>query len=163
MVEPGGSSARLALSAAGFMATSTLGVSPGVTMSWSEMCTWNDDTPAIVPAGARISAGKFGSVAKSLPKAAESSVNLSPTSCIPSPESPANLMTTRSSVSAPRVEVASTVTVDHQLSQHSCRTARGLHRPRTGPQYLRRVSVPVLAASRRLLLERLEQLLDAAT
>ena len=29
-------------------------------MSWSEMCTWNDDTPAIVPAGARISAGKFG-------------------------------------------------------------------------------------------------------
>ena len=24
------------------------------------MCTWNDETPAIVPAGARISAGKFG-------------------------------------------------------------------------------------------------------
>ena len=38
-------------SAAGFIATSTLGVSPGVEMSWSEMCTWNDDTPAIVPAG----------------------------------------------------------------------------------------------------------------
>ena len=64
-------------------------------MSWSEMCTWNDDTPASVPAGARISAGKFGKVARSLPKAAESSVNLSPTSCIPSPESPANLITTR--------------------------------------------------------------------
>ena len=49
-----------AFSAAGFIATSTFGVSPGVTMSWSEMCTWNDETPAIVPAGARISAGKFG-------------------------------------------------------------------------------------------------------
>ena len=57
MVEPGGSSARLAFSAAGFIATSTLGESPGVTMSWSEMCTWNDETPAMVPAGARISAG----------------------------------------------------------------------------------------------------------
>jgi len=57
IVEPGGSSARLALRAAGFIATSTLGASPGVTMSWSEMCTWNDDTPAMVPAGARISAG----------------------------------------------------------------------------------------------------------
>ena len=56
-----------AFSAAGFIATSTFGVSPGVTMSWSEMCTWNDETPAIVPAGARISAGKFGSVARSLP------------------------------------------------------------------------------------------------
>ena len=50
----------LALSAAGFIATSTFGASPGVRMSWSEMWTWNDDTPAIVPAGARISAGKFG-------------------------------------------------------------------------------------------------------
>ena len=57
MVEPGGSSARLAFNAAGFIATSTLGASPGVTMSWSEMCTWNDETPAMVPAGARISAG----------------------------------------------------------------------------------------------------------
>ena len=57
IVEPGGRSARFAFSAAGFIATSTLGVSPGVTMSWSEMCTWNDDTPATVPAGARISAG----------------------------------------------------------------------------------------------------------
>ena len=117
-VEPGTRSRRLAFSAAGFIATSTFGVSPGVTMSWSEMCTWNDETPASVPAGARISAGKFGKVARSLPNAADSSVNRSPTSCMPSPESPANLMTTRSSVSAPRAEVASTVTVDHQLSQH---------------------------------------------
>ena len=45
-------------------------MSPGVRMSWSEMCTWNEETPAIVPAGARISAGKFGIVARSLPKAA---------------------------------------------------------------------------------------------
>ena len=53
------SSAR---SAAGFMATSTFGASPGVVMSWSEMCTWKAETPARVPAGARISAGKSGSV-----------------------------------------------------------------------------------------------------
>jgi len=56
-VLPGIMSARLARSAAGFMATSTLGPSPGVRMSWSEMCIWNADTPARVPAGARISAG----------------------------------------------------------------------------------------------------------
>src|ERR1700730_6719884 len=74
------------------------------------MCTWNDETPAMVPAGARISAGKLGSVARSLPKTAESSVNRSPASCMPSPESPANRMTTRSSVSGPRVEVVSAVT-----------------------------------------------------
>ena len=76
-------------------------MSPGVTMSWSEMCTWNDETPAIVPAGARISAGKSGRVARSFPNAALSSVNRSPTSCMPSPESPANRITTRSSVSTP--------------------------------------------------------------
>ena len=46
------------------MATSTLGASPGVVISWSEMCTWNADTPASVPAGARISAGKSGSVSE---------------------------------------------------------------------------------------------------
>ena len=111
-VEPGVMSRRLAFSAAGFIATSTFGVSPGVEISWSEMCTWNDDTPAIVPAGARISAGKFGSVARSLPKAAESSVKRSPTSCMPSPESPANRITTPPSVSTRRVGLASRVTVD---------------------------------------------------
>ncbi len=84
------------------------------------MWTWNADTPAMVPAGARISAGKSGCVARSLPNTADSSVNRSPTSCIPSPESPANLITTSSSVSTPRAEVASTVTVDHQLSQYLC-------------------------------------------
>ncbi|GAA3223043.1 hypothetical protein GCM10020256_30860 [Streptomyces thermocoprophilus] len=41
-----------------------------------------------MPAGARISAGKFGSVDRSLPNDAVSEVNRSPVSCIPSPESP---------------------------------------------------------------------------
>ena len=39
-------------------------------MSWSEMCTWKAETPARVPAGARISAGKSGNVARSFPKGA---------------------------------------------------------------------------------------------
>ncbi len=56
-VDPGPMSGRFARSAAGFIATSTLGESPGVTMSASEMWIWNDDTPGTVPAGARISAG----------------------------------------------------------------------------------------------------------
>ena len=111
-VEPGVMSRRFAFSAAGFIATSTFGESPGVEISWSEMCTWNDDTPAIVPAGARISAGKLGSVARSLPNTADSSVKRSPTSCMPSPESPAKRITTRSSVSARRIGLASRVTVD---------------------------------------------------
>jgi hypothetical protein len=51
-----------------------------------------------VPCGARISAGKFGIVDRSLPNAAASDVKRSPVSCIPSPESPANRMTTRSSL-----------------------------------------------------------------
>jgi hypothetical protein len=67
MVAPGATRSSWLCSAAGFMATSTLGASPGVVMSWSEMWTWKADTPASVPAGARISAGKSGSVAKSLP------------------------------------------------------------------------------------------------
>ena len=54
----GAETVSMAFSPAGdALATSTFGESPGVTMSWSEMCTWNDDTPATVPAGARISAG----------------------------------------------------------------------------------------------------------
>src|SRR2546430_16952661 len=61
-------SLMLALSAAGFIATSTFGESPGVRMSWSEMWTWNDDTPAMVPAGGRISAGGLGGVARALAK-----------------------------------------------------------------------------------------------
>ena len=87
----------LAFSAAGFIATSTSGRSPGVMMSWSAKCSWKVDTPGRVPAGARISAGKFGSVDRSLPKDAVSEVNRSPVSCMPSPESPAKRMITRSS------------------------------------------------------------------
>ena len=44
---------------------------------------------------ARLSAGKFGCVARSLPNAAASEVKRSPVSCMPSPESPAKRMTTR--------------------------------------------------------------------
>jgi hypothetical protein len=78
------------------MATRTLGASPGVVMSWSEMWTWKAETPAMVPAGARISAGNSGRVARSLPRSALALVKRSPVSCIPSPESPANRMMTRS-------------------------------------------------------------------
>ncbi len=95
MVAPFGRMDRLALRAAGFIATSTLGESPGVEMSWSEMCTWKADTPASVPAGARISAGKSGKVARSFPSSADVVVKRSPVNCMPSPESPANRMTTR--------------------------------------------------------------------
>ena len=86
----------LVLSAAGFIATSTLGASPGVRMSREAKWIWNADTPASVPAGARISAGKLGSVARSLPTTAVASVKRLPVSCMPSPESPANRITTRS-------------------------------------------------------------------
>ena len=48
-------------------------------------------TPARVPRGARISAGKSGKVATSLPASADVLVNCVPSSCIPSPESPASL------------------------------------------------------------------------
>src|SRR4051812_18539820 len=68
-------------------------------MSREAKWIWNADTPATVPAGARISAGKSGSVARSLPKTAVASVNRLPASCIPSPESPAIRTTTRSRVS----------------------------------------------------------------
>src|SRR2546422_4554597 len=61
------------------------------------MWIWNAETPASVPAGARISAGKSGSVDRSLPNTALALVKRSPVSCMPSPESPANRMTTRSS------------------------------------------------------------------
>ncbi len=44
------------LRAAGFMATSTSALSPGV-YTLFPMCTWKPDTPLKVPWGARISAG----------------------------------------------------------------------------------------------------------
>ena len=85
------------LSAAGFIATSTSGSSPGVWMSFEEKLIWKPLTPGSEPAGARISAGKSGSVLMSLPKTAAVRVNCVPVSCIPSPESPAKRMVTRSS------------------------------------------------------------------
>jgi hypothetical protein len=97
MLAPRGTSARLAFRAAGFIATSTSGASPGVRTSWSAKCNWKLETPGRVPWGARISAGKLGRVAKSLPRPALSAVNRSPVNCMPSPESPAKRMTTRES------------------------------------------------------------------
>src|SRR4051812_19036996 len=58
-------------------------------MSRAAKWIWNALTPASVPAGARISAGKFGSVARSFPSAAVASVNRPPARCIPSPGAPA--------------------------------------------------------------------------
>ena len=60
---------------------------------------WNAETPKVVPAGARISAGKSGKVARSFPARAVSTVNWEPVTCIPSPESPANRITTDSTAS----------------------------------------------------------------
>ncbi len=58
---------RLLRRAAGFIATSTSAASPGVAIAWSAKCSWKALTPCTVPAGARISAGKSGSVDRSLP------------------------------------------------------------------------------------------------
>src|SRR5262245_26182838 len=85
------------LSAAGFIATRTSGWSPGVWMSVDEKLIWKPLTPGSEPAGARISAGKSGRVLMSLPKTAAVRVNWVPVSCIPSPESPAKRIVTRSS------------------------------------------------------------------
>ena len=65
-------------------------------MSWLLKLIWKPLTPGSEPAGARISAGKSGSVLTSLPKTAAVRVNWVPVSCIPSPESPAKRMVTRS-------------------------------------------------------------------
>ena len=81
-------------SAAGFIATRTFGRSPGVRISWSAKWIWKPETPGSEPAGARISAGKSGSVARSFPRTAVSLVNRAPVNCMPSPESPAKRMVT---------------------------------------------------------------------
>src|SRR5260370_273764 len=91
-----GTSSMLDMSAAGFIATNTLGSSPAVKTSRLEKLIWKPLTPAKVPAGARISAGKSGSVAISLPASADSAVNCIPASCMPSPESPQKRTTTLS-------------------------------------------------------------------
>jgi hypothetical protein len=77
---PRGRSGRFAFNAAGFMATSTFGESPGVRMSKSAKWTWKLDTPGSVPAGARISAGKLGRVTRSFPISAVSAANRLPES-----------------------------------------------------------------------------------
>src|SRR6185503_16903808 len=74
----------------------TSGASPGVWISDDEKWSWNPETPNKLPAGARISAGKSGNVEMSLPASAAAFANSVPVSCIPSPESPVNRITTRS-------------------------------------------------------------------
>src|SRR5438270_6720282 len=111
IVPPGSSRCSSLINAAGFMATRTFGASPGVVISWSEMWIWNAETPASVPAGARISAGNSGRVARSLPTSALTEVKRSPVSCMPSPESPAKRMITRSRSTASRVRSAVSDTV----------------------------------------------------
>src|SRR6266850_4884290 len=108
IVPPSRRSFRATLSAAGFMATSTSTASPGVVTSTPPKWIWNADTPYVVPAGARISAGKSGKVVRSFPARAASTVKREPVTCIPSPESPANRMTTdsRACRARGRVEVA---------------------------------------------------------
>ena len=111
-------SRRFAFSAAGFIATSTFGRVARRRRCRGRRCAPGTTTHRRSCRPARGSRpGSSGSVARSLPNTADSSVNRSPTSCMPSPESPANRITTRSSVSARRVGLASTVTVDLQLSQ----------------------------------------------
>ena len=116
-VAPGSSFESSERSAAGFIATSTFGASPGVVMSWSEMWTWKAETPATVPAGARISAGYSGRVTRSLPNMALALVKRSPVSCMPSPESPAKRMMTRSRDSGTTVGSA---VVDMQTPLFCC-------------------------------------------
>src|SRR5215471_11377082 len=91
-------SGRCTLSAAGFIATSASSWSPGMYTRWLPNWSWKLETPNSVPAGARISAGKLGSVEMSFPAHAASVVNCSPVTCMPSPESPANRITARVSV-----------------------------------------------------------------
>ena len=93
-IPPGLRSLMLTTSAAGFIATSTSGASPGVWMSFDAKRIWKPETPGRVPAGARISAGKSGKVARSLPTTALVCVNWLPVICMPSPESPAKRITT---------------------------------------------------------------------
>src|SRR3954470_1194142 len=106
------------LRAAGFIATSTFGASPGVRMSWSAKWTWKPETPGREPAGARISAGKSGKVERSLPSRAVSLVNRPPVSCMPSPESPAKRTMTLSSCSTGLASLAIAVGIAR------CREAR---------------------------------------
>ena len=66
--------------AAGLNATSASGSSPGVNISIEPNCIWNAETPYVVPAGALISAGNSGKMAKSFPYIAVAKVNWVPIS-----------------------------------------------------------------------------------
>src|ERR1044072_4843325 len=68
-------------------------------MSWLEKFYSKPLTPGKLPAGARSSAGKSGSVEISLPATADVLVNCVPVNCIPSPESPAKRIVTVSTSS----------------------------------------------------------------
>ena len=72
---PGFSAGTLVFKAAGFIATSTSGSSPAVSISVEPKLIWNALTPNSVPCGARISAGKSGKVARSFPASAVDKVN----------------------------------------------------------------------------------------
>ncbi len=93
IVPPGRRSRWFTFSAAGFITISTSGASPAVATLVEPKLIWNAETPKVVPAGARISAGKSGKVARSLPASAVTSVKRLPVSCMPSPLSPAKRTT----------------------------------------------------------------------
>ena len=68
-----------------------------VDVAWTRIDLEAARRPGSVPAGARISAGKSGKVARSLPNRAAVLVNWLPVICMPSPESPQKRMTAWSS------------------------------------------------------------------
>src|SRR5512133_1491161 len=139
IVAPRSTCERLDFSAAGFIATRTLGRSPGVAMSREAKWIWKLETPARLPAGARISAGKLGSVARSLPKTAVASVKRPPASCIPSPESPAKRTMTRSRRSTftlPFLAGAASSTAGNSVVAIGWIYATTIGRPSSGPGYL---------------------------
>ena len=124
-------------------------------MSWSAKCSWNAETPGRVPAGARISAGKSGSVDRSLPNDAVELVNRSPVSCMPSPESPAKRMITRSSwticlLTAPCLAppVARRSTSLSRNRMHSTSLCRGRVVRTCGPDVPHPLSCPLCRAQR---------------
>ena len=57
---PSRRSPTFTFSAAGFIATSTSGWSPAVSIAQLPKLIWKAETPNVVPCGARISAGKVG-------------------------------------------------------------------------------------------------------
>ena len=125
IVPPCRRSRRSTFSAAGFIATSTSTASPAVSTSAAPKRIWNAETPKVVPAGARISAGKSGNVARSLPARAVSTVNCEPVTCMPSPESPAKRITTDSTGSRGRLGRGGVdVAIVPKLTQHRGRGIR---------------------------------------